>query len=1734
MRKLSLLSTLLTLAMFCGSISYAQDFSNKGKDFWVGYGYHQVMTAGNSQQMVLYFAADQNANVTVSIPGVGYTQNYFVPANTVVTSQPIPKAGAQDVRLTTESTVPENKGIHITSDKPIVAYSHIYNSSVSGASILFPTNTLGKDYYSVNFTNISNSPNSNCWFYVVATDPGTTTVEITPSQATLNHSANVPFLVNLSQGQVYNVMGTYSGSSGVDLTGSKIQSINNGSGCKKIAVFSGSGRISITCNGASSSSDNYMCQAFPKTAWGKTYLTVPSGGNNSNNIYRICVQDPTTSIKVDGNGVGVPLQGNFYYELPSSSAPHKIEADKPIMVAQYFPSQGACGNTGGAGDPEVIYLSPVEQNINRVLWNATPNFAINAHYYNVIIPNTGTALTSFTLDGNPIPPASFIVHPQDSRYSYLVMGVSSGQHIIKSDSGFNAIAYGFGQAESYGYNAGTNIKDIYQFVSVSNPQATVNIPATCKDEEFYFTFTFPYQPTSILWQFNGVFPDFNMPDPSVYFTGNIVVGAKTLYQYKIPNPYTISTPGTYPIHIVAGNPTPDGCGNTQEIDFDLQVFDKPTSDFSFVTDGCVTNPVLFNSNAEQNGRPFIAHYWNFGDPPSGAANISALQNPTHTFSSANTYTVKYTVTTDIGCISDTVSKVVTLTNPPVADFTSAGPYCEGNTITFNDNSTAGVNSWKWDFGDASPVQSTTSPSITHTYLTPGNYNVKLIVSSGSCESAPKIIPVTIYANPTSDFTFPGSVCLPSGSTQFTDNSSPGGGSTLSNWLWDFGDASPTSTLQNPLHVYTGTGPYNITLQVTNNHGCINSRVHSLALNPEPVAAFNPIPVVCIGSVVGFSDNSSVPGGGAITGWLWNFGDGSPTSNQQNPTHSYAAAGTYTVTLSVTSAAGCQTVNNIASHTITVNALPTATIAGNATVCLNAPSPQITFTGANGSGPYTFTYTINNGAPTTISTIGNSNTIQLNVPTNVAGTFRYDILSVQEGSTAGCLQAQNGFVTVVVKALPTANATGSVVVCQNAPQPSITFTGSGGSAPYIFTYNINSGSPITINSPTSSISIPVSTATPGIYTYNLVKVQEGSATSCAQDISSTATVEVKALPTATLTVTAASEACLNATTAPSVTFTGAGGSPQYTFTYSVNGGPAQSISTTSGNSVVLPVSTATATSYTYTLLNVQEGSAQTCAQNQGGSSVITINPLPTADFVFSAPSCETRTISFNDNSAPNAGLLNSWTWDFDDPASGGNNSSSLANPTHDFATSRVYDVKLTVVTDKGCVSVVKTKQVTINARPKADFTTPIACTSDNAAPFSSAPSTIASGSIVGWKWDFGDANANAGNPNTSTLANPTHWFTVMGNYTVTLIVTSNNGCTDTTQKTFFVNGSVVNADFTVNNATTLCSNKDVSILDISSVQGNMTKLEIYWDYQNDPTNKTTILNPTLGNTYTHTYPEFGTPASKVYRIRYVAYTGSNCVKFATKDITLLATPDIQFNAMSDVCSNVPAFQITQASVLNNPPGGVFSGTGVSGTGLFTPTAAGAGPHVIRYTYTDANGCTNYKEQTIVVNQTPGANAGPDKVVLQGGQVALTPAQNASMPVTYLWTPPTGLNNPTSAFPIASPNDDITYTLTVTSDKGCSASDEVFVKVLKAPAIPNIFSPNGDGVHDKWVISYLESYPGCTVDIYNRYGQLIYHSVGYTNPWDGTVNGKPVPVGTYYYIVNPKNGRSQMSGYVDVIR
>ena len=101
--------------------------------------------------------------------------------------------------------------------------------------------------------------------------------------------------------------------------------------------------------------------------------------------------------------------------------------------------------------------------------------------------------------------------------------------------------------------------------------------------------------------------------------------------------------------------------------------------------------------------------------------------------------------------------------------------------------------------------------------------------------------------------------------------------------------------------------------------------------------------------------------------------------------------------------------------------------------------------------------------------------------------------------------------------------------------------------------------------------------------------------------------------------------------------------------------------------------------------------------------------------------------------------------------------------------------------------------------------------------------------------------------------------------------------------------------------------------------------------------------------------------------------------------------------------------------------------------------------------------------------------------------------------------------------------------------CVAYDTVRITALQTLNVANAFSPNGDGINDVWEIPYLSDYPESKVEIFNRAGQMVFHSVGYKKTWDGMFNGKPLPVGTYYYIIEPKNnGYNKLSGSITILK
>lgn len=436
------------------------------------------------------------------------------------------------------------------------------------------------------------------------------------------------------------------------------------------------------------------------------------------------------------------------------------------------------------------------------------------------------------------------------------------------------------------------------------------------------------------------------------------------------------------------------------------------------------------------------------------------------------------------------------------------------------------------------------------------------------------------------------------------------------------DTYQWSTGQTTQTIAVGPGNYSVTVT---KQGCtVSSAIVTVAyysVTAPVVNASGPITFCSGGSVV----LSSSPG----AAYLWSKGASTGTIN-------VSSSGTYYVT--VTDVNGCQSVSN--AKTVTVNPLPSASVSGSTSVCQNSALPSITFTGSNATAPYTFTYKINNGSSqTTTTTSGNS--VSINVPTATAGTYTYSLLSVQEsGSSTSCSNTANGSATVVVNPLPTATIAGSTSVCQNASAPLITFTGTGGTAPYTFTYKINNGTSQTITTTSgNSVSIPAPTNSAGTYVYSLLSVQESSSTNCSNAASETATITVNPLPSASIAGSAT--VCQNEAP-PSITFTGNGATAPYTFTYQINNGNSQTISTTAGNSISIPATTNSAGTYTYNLLGVSESSALSCYNTASGVATINVNPQPVSAVLVTAMThlCNGDTVQITINNWVN-GFAYTW-------------------------------------------------------------------------------------------------------------------------------------------------------------------------------------------------------------------------------------------------------------------------------------------------------------------------------------------------------------------------------------------------------------------------------------------------------------------------------------------------------------
>lgn len=346
-----------------------------------------------------------------------------------------------------------------------------------------------------------------------------------------------------------------------------------------------------------------------------------------------------------------------------------------------------------------------------------------------------------------------------------------------------------------------------------------------------------------------------------------------------------------------------------------------------------------------------------------------------------------------------------------------------------------------------------------------------------------------------------------------------------------------------------------------------------------------------------------------------------------------------------------------------------------------------------------------------------------------------------------------------------------------------------------------------------------------------------------------------------------------------------------------------------------------------------------------------------------------------------------------------------------------------------------------------------------------------------------------------------------------------------------------ADFEVLNEGELCSNRQVMFRNRSKTigLGSISKLEWYLDYLNQPTQRIVDDHPSADKVYSFTYPDFNSPAGENYTVRLLAYAAGSCViSEKIKTINIKSASKVVFDDLPEVCVETSPFQITQARETRGTVGSYkFSGPGVSEYGWFNPKIAGIGTHTIKYVFSGTNACPDSLSREIKVYASPSVNVGRDTTLIIGQKLQLNAQVTANHPV-YLWSPAVGLDRYDIPNPVLSANSNMTYTLTVTADGNCSTSDQINIKVLELPVVPNAFTPNGDGVNDVWNIKNLKNFEQASLQVFNRYGKLVFQTIGYPAPWEGKFNGIDMPMATYYYIINLGFGLQPIAGSVTLIR
>lgn len=956
-------------------MAFSQVVTNQGTEFWVAFPTHvpdfdkqfNILPA----QISIFITSGQASSGKVT---AGSFSGLFSVAANQVTEVKVPRNVAY-INDTESGQVLPNRAIHITVDagKPSVAvYAHIFAGQRSAASLILPSESLGNHYYSMNYK--EHDTEGQNYITIVATEPQTVVhikkgnTDLVPGGVTLNNVNDVYEYLNYD-----------------DLTGVSVSIDDAASQCKHFAMFSGSSGVYISPSDCVAKSlDPLFQQCYAVENWGKQYGYIPFSMQSTQfanpvrtagQYVRILAGDKPAEIRIDGQLVATLPPGMFYTTPAPLPKPAIISASEPVMVAQFALSQ-SCSSTGkdyGFSDPDMVFLNPINYSIKDITVYSSTRENISEQYLNVLIPSSGTA--SFRVNGQL--PGGFLPMPQQPQYNYVQLDLkkfnTSNLHLT-AGIGFNAIAYGFGDVESYAYSAGTNLAS-NQSLSGIKTLTDLPVDSACVNDDFFFRLTLPYISPKISWKMDNSEAPVIQVNPVATL---IDINGRKAYTYKLGKTPVYTLTGVHEYQVTADYPaTVIDCGNGKQIvNGNFKVIAAPVVSFDIIPNDC-NYDISFKSTGDKPDNK-TSLLWDFGDPLNSNNNTSNLETPLHTFSNAGTYNITLKAISASGC-QTVLTKQLILKNRLTPVFEAAQSSCQGDKVLFTDASQNTpdfvILSRKWDFGDGESTVST-SATITHRYKAPGNYPVHLTLESvQSCISGTTEKPVRIWPKPIPDFDLP-DFCLADGIANFTNKSKPGeGGETGLTYTWHFNDNNGSagnpdiSTLANPGHTYTEAKTYLVSLTVKSPEGCDSTITKTFKVNGPPKANFTVISPksVCSGQEVLLQDLSTVLGDGFITRLVWYFNaDEDPTDKLEiihpepgqiySHTYSkfYSPAGSVQKHIKLIAYSGSSCYDNFSEH-ITLFAQPLLQFDQLNDICANASPMQITqakeITGLNSNNTF---------------------------------------------------------------------------------------------------------------------------------------------------------------------------------------------------------------------------------------------------------------------------------------------------------------------------------------------------------------------------------------------------------------------------------------------------------------------------------------------------------------------------------------------------------------------------------------------------------------------------------------------------------------------------------------------------------------------------------------------------------------------------------------------------------------